>query len=138
MLDDVIGRRHLPINRHRPRIVAAHKRVARKTDAVSNRGIPLAQYTLVQIMYIIDDIRRCGVRSRRAYGKAGNGNEMETGNGNWKRKLETEKTHQSLVQYFLHSVLSRILLSNRYETGFMSHALPLLLCYVMTAFSVIK
>ena len=26
----------------------------------------------------------------RAYGKAGNGNEMETGNGNWKRKLETE------------------------------------------------
>ena len=32
----------------------------------------------------------------QAYGKAGSGNEMETGNGNWKRKLETEmqqKTH---------------------------------------------
>ena len=27
---------------------------------------------------------------KRAYGKAGNGNETETGNGNWKRKLETE------------------------------------------------
>ena len=63
--------------------------------------------------------------------------EMETGNGNWKQKWK-QKTHQSLVQYFLHSVLSRILLSNRYGTGFMSHALPLLLCYVMTAFSVIK
>ena len=25
-----------------------------------------------------------------AYGKAGNGNEMETGNRNWKWKLETE------------------------------------------------
>ena len=40
--------------------------------------------------------------------------EMETGNGNWKQKLE-QKTHQSLVQYFLHSVLSHyscILLSN--------------------------
>ena len=24
------------------------------------------------------------------YGKAENGNEMETGNGNWKQKLETE------------------------------------------------
>ena len=49
--------------------------------------------------------------------------EMETGNGNWKRKLETnQKTHQSLVQCFLHSVLSpysSILLSNHYGTGFM-------------------
>ena len=26
----------------------------------------------------------------RAYGKAGNGNETETGSGNWKRKLEME------------------------------------------------
>ena len=25
-----------------------------------------------------------------AYGKAGNGNETETGNRNWKQKLETE------------------------------------------------
>ena len=46
----------------------------------------------------------------RAYGKAGNGNEtetgngiskwkleMETGNGNWKRKLE-QNTHKLLVQ----------------------------------------
>ena len=31
--------------------------------------------------------------------------EMETGNRNWKQKWE-QKTHQSLVQYFLHSVLS--------------------------------
>ena len=38
-----------------------------------------------------------------AYGKAGNGNETETGNGNWKQKWE-QKTHQSLVQHFLHSV----------------------------------
>ena len=30
--------------------------------------------------------------------------EIETGNGNWKQKCE-QKTHQSLVQYFLHSVL---------------------------------
>ena len=54
--------------------------------------------------------------------------ERETGNGNWKRKWG-EKTYQSLVQYFLHRVLSHylsILLSNRYVTGFMSHALPLL------------
>ena len=28
--------------------------------------------------------------TNQAYGKAGNGNEVETGNGNWKRKLETE------------------------------------------------
>ena len=28
--------------------------------------------------------------SQGAYRKAGNGKEMETGNGNWKRKLETE------------------------------------------------
>ena len=26
----------------------------------------------------------------QAYGKAGNGSEIETGNGNWKRKLEIE------------------------------------------------
>ena len=48
--------------------------------------------------------------------------------------------HQSLVQYFLHSVLSHyssILLSNCYGTGFMSRALSSLLCYVITAFSVI-
>ena len=44
---------------------------------------------------------------------------METGNGNWKQKWE-QKTHQSVVQYFLHSVLSHyscILLSNGYRTG---------------------
>ena len=55
--------------------------------------------------------------------------ETETGNGNWKRKWG-EETHQSLVQYFLHSVLSHyssILLSNHYGTGSVSHALPLLL-----------
>ena len=54
---------------------------------------------------------------------------METGNGNWKQKWE-QKMQQSLVQYFLHSVLSHyssILFSNRYGTGFMSQALPLLL-----------
>ena len=55
--------------------------------------------------------------------------ETETGNGNWKWKLEMEtgnkweqKTHQSLVQCFLPSVLtpySSILLSNHYGTGFM-------------------
>ena len=39
-----------------------------------------------------------------AYGKAGNGNEMETGNRNWKWKVEAEmKTKdKSLVQCFLH------------------------------------
>ena len=55
--------------------------------------------------------------------------EMETGNGIWKQKWE-QKKYQSLVQYFLHSALSHyssILLSNRYGTGFMSRALPLLL-----------
>ena len=55
--------------------------------------------------------------------------EMETGNGNWKQKWE-QKMHQSLLHYFLYSVLSHyssILLSNHYGTGFMSHALPLLL-----------
>ena len=55
--------------------------------------------------------------------------EMETGNGNWKQKCK-QKTHQSLVQYFLCSVLSHylsILLSSRYGTGLMSRALPLLL-----------
>ena len=60
------------------------------------------------------------------------GNETETGNENWKWKLETEmqtKDAQSLVQYFLRSVLSHYssILSNRYGTGFMSCALPLLL-----------
>ena len=79
----------------------------------------------------------CLVESKpalRAYGKAGNGNEMETRNGNWKWKLKKQKCkqkmHQSLVQYFLHSVLSHyssILFSNRYGTGFMSLALSLLL-----------
>ena len=43
----------------------------------------------------------------RAYGKAGNRNETETGNGNWKWKWE-QKKHQSLVQCFLHSVLTII------------------------------
>ena len=55
--------------------------------------------------------------------------EMETGNGNWKRKWE-QKTHQSLVQCFLHSVLSHyscIVLRNGYRTGFMSRVLPILL-----------
>ena len=55
--------------------------------------------------------------------------EIETGNGNWKWKWED----QSLVQCFLHSVLSHyycILLSNGYRTGFMSHVLPLL-CTVL-------
>ena len=60
--------------------------------------------------------------------------ETETGDGNWKWKLEMEigngngKTHQSLVQCFLHSVLSQyscILLSNGYRTGFMRHVLCL-------------
>ena len=70
---------------------------------------------------------------RRAYGKAGNGNEMETGNVNWKRKLETEmgtKDAPSLVQWFLHNVLihySSIPLSSCYGTGFMSRALHVLL-----------
>ena len=68
-------------------------------------------------------------RDSRAYGKAGSGNEMETGNGNWKQKC-IQKTHKSLMQYFLRSVLSHyssIPLSNSYGTGFMSRALPLLL-----------
>ena len=34
--------------------------------------------------------RRAFATVFRAYGKAGNGNEMETGNGNWKRKMEME------------------------------------------------
>ena len=37
------------------------------------------------------------------YGKAGNGNETETGNGNWKRKWE-QKTPVTGAM-FLHSVL---------------------------------
>ena len=48
--------------------------------------------------------------------------EMETGNGNWKWKWEQKKTHQSLVQCFLHSVVNHvlshyscILLSNGYR-----------------------
>ena len=32
----------------------------------------------------------CNILIHWTYGKAGNGNEMETGNGNWKSKLETE------------------------------------------------
>ena len=56
--------------------------------------------------------------------------ETETGNRNWKQKWE-QKTHQSLVQYFLYSVLSHyssILLSNRYGTDWlMSLTLPLLM-----------
>ena len=55
---------------------------------------------------------------------------MEIGNRNWKQKKTGTKDYKSLVQYFLDSVLSHylsILLSNRYGTGFMSHALPLLL-----------
>ena len=76
-----------------------------------------------------------------AYGKAGNGNETETGNGNWKWKLETEmwtKKHQSLVQCFLHSVLSHyscIVLTNGYRTGFMSHVLCLFSCTVLCDYS---
>ena len=69
-----------------------------------------------------------------AYGKAGNGNEMETGmetgNGNWKQKWE-QQTHQSCTgATFFHSVLSHyssIPLSSRYGIGFMTHVLPLLL-----------
>ena len=58
---------------------------------------------------------------------------METGNGNWKLKWEL-KTHQSLVQCFLHSVFTHyscILLSNGYRTGFMSHVLCLYSCTVL-------
>ena len=65
-----------------------------------------------------------------AYGKTGMKMKMETGNGKWKWKWE-RKMHRSLVQCFLHSVLSHyscIELSNGYRTGFMSRALPLLLC----------
>ena len=72
-----------------------------------------------------------------AYGKAGNGNETETGNRNWKWKLELEmgtKTHQSLVQCFLHSVLS-ILLSNGYRTGFLWVMLGLYSCTVLCDYS---
>ena len=32
-----------------------------------------------------------------AYGKAGNGNNMETGNVNWKRKLETENRNGNVT-----------------------------------------
>ena len=68
-------------------------------------------------------------------GEAGHMEKQETErNRNWKWKLEMEigkesgskKTHQLLVQCFFIVCLS-ILLSNRYGTGFMSHALPLLL-----------
>ena len=65
--------------------------------------------------------------------------EMEIGNGNWKRKWE-QKTHQSLVQCFLHSVLSHyscILLSNGYRTAWLydsCFAFTLVLCFVITAF----
>ena len=54
--------------------------------------------------------------------------EKEIGNRNG-----SKKKHKSLVQCFLHSVLSHvlshyscILFSNGYRTGFMSHNLPLL------------
>ena len=50
--------------------------------------------------------------------------EMETGNGNWKWKLEMKMGTKSLVQCFLHglvsSVLTRILLSNSDMTSFAS------------------
>ena len=64
---------------------------------------------------------------------------MEIGNGKWE-----QETHQSLVQCFLHSVLSHyscivlshyscIVLSNGYMTGFMSQvAFTLVLCFVIT------
>ena len=45
------------------------------------------------------------ISSYRAYGKAGNGNEMETGNGNWKLKTEMETqpfrccSHSNLVGF---------------------------------------
>ena len=77
---------------------------------------------------------------KSAYGKAGNGNEMKSGNGNWKRKLGEfgTKTHQSLVQCFLHGLKSSvfchyscILLSNGYMNGFMSHVLCLYSCTVL-------
>ena len=63
-------------------------------------------------------------RTIGAYGRTGNGNKTETGNGNWKRKLETEMGTNApiTVQCFLHglmsSVLSRIVLSNGDMTGF--------------------
>ena len=59
--------------------------------------------------------------------------EMETGNGNWKRKWE-EKNPPITGAMFLHSVLSHyssILLSNGYRTGFMSHVLCLYSCTVL-------
>ena len=73
------------------------------------------------------------------YGKVGNENGMETGNGNWKRKWEQKfKTYQSRVQCFLHrlmsSVLSHyscILLSSNYMIGFTSHVLCLYSCTVL-------
>ena len=57
---------------------------------------------------------------------------MEIGNGNGNKK-----THLSMVQRFLHSVLSHyscILVSNGYRTGFMSHVLclTLVLCFVIS------
>ena len=36
-----------------------------------------------------------------AYGKAGNGNEMVTGNGNWKRKPETESRNGNATSSLL-------------------------------------
>ena len=33
-----------------------------------------------------------------AYGKAGNGNQAETGNGNWELKTEMETNHLAVVQ----------------------------------------
>ena len=71
--------------------------------------------------------------------------EMETGNGNWKRKLETEtrkRNHWCNIFFIVCLVIySSILLSNRYGTGFMSHAcfaITPVLCFVITVFSVIE
>ena len=37
----------------------------------------------------------------RAYGKAGNGNKMETGNGSWKQKPETENRNGNATSLLL-------------------------------------
>ena len=62
--------------------------------------------------------------------------EMEIGNGNG-NKTRTK----SLVQCFLYSVLSHYsctLLSNGYRTGFICFASTPVLCFVITASSVIE
>ena len=70
---------------------------------------------------------------------------METGNGNWKRKLEMEtgkRNHWCNIFFIVCLVIySSILLSNHYGTGFMSHAcfaITPVLCFVITVFSVIE